>query len=66
MFDNSYTCNNLVFLCGADPCLDKYCSAGRICTVDDNGEGQCVCVNACESEVDSRRRVSLNAFLSLW
>ncbi|XP_071528735.1 SPARC [Panulirus ornatus] len=41
-------------------CLDMYCGAGRMCVVNDAGEGECRCVNVCGQETDVRRRVCSN------
>ncbi|KAG7172906.1 SPARC-like [Homarus americanus] len=43
-----------------DPCLDTYCGAGRLCAVNDAGEAECRCINACDQETDPRRRVCSN------
>ncbi|XP_055952469.1 SPARC-like [Argiope bruennichi] len=43
-----------------DPCLKVRCGAGRICEVNDKGEGQCVCIPECPQETDDRRRVCSN------
>lgn len=43
-----------------DGCLGVFCGAGRMCVVNDNGDGECVCVNACNIEEDARRRVCSN------
>ncbi|XP_045123782.1 SPARC-like [Portunus trituberculatus] len=43
-----------------DGCLGVYCGAGRMCVVNDNGDGECACNNACDSEEDARRRVCSN------
>ncbi|KAK3863833.1 hypothetical protein Pcinc_030436 [Petrolisthes cinctipes] len=43
-----------------DPCGEIYCGAGRMCVVNDLGEGECRCVNTCDSEDDPRRRVCSN------
>lgn len=45
--------------------MEVYCGAGRICVVNDGGEAQCVCVNACENEEDARRRVSFTKYTHL-
>ncbi|MPC28407.1 Secreted protein acidic and rich in cysteine [Portunus trituberculatus] len=45
---------------GSDGCLGVYCGAGRMCVVNDNGDGECACNNACDSEEDARRRVCSN------
>ncbi|GIZ01940.1 hypothetical protein CEXT_386531 [Caerostris extrusa] len=43
-----------------DPCMKVRCGAGRICEVNDKGEGQCVCIPECPQETDDRRRVCSN------
>ncbi|KAK8384852.1 hypothetical protein O3P69_014426 [Scylla paramamosain] len=43
-----------------DGCLGVYCGAGRMCVVNDNGDGECACINACDMEDDARRRVCSN------
>lgn len=43
-----------------DPCLNKYCAAGRTCVITKDGEGECQCVAGCELETDPRQRVCSN------
>jgi len=43
-----------------DPCLKVRCGAGRVCEVNDKGEGQCVCIPECPQETDSRRKICSN------
>lgn len=45
-----------------DPCGELFCGAGRMCVVNDDGEGECRCVNTCDDEADPRRRVSNFAY----
>lgn len=40
-----------------DPCLDVQCGAGMVCELDQNSEPQCVCIEACPEETESRRKV---------
>lgn len=42
----------------SDPCLKVRCGAGRVCEVNEKGEGVCVCIPECPQETDARRKVS--------
>lgn len=44
----------------ADPCSEIYCGAGRECVINDDEEGECLCVTECEDEIDPRRKVCSN------
>lgn len=46
-----------------DPCLDVQCGAGMVCELDQNSEPQCVCIEACPEETESRRKVVTATFL---
>jgi len=43
-----------------DPCADKRCGPGRECTPTEQGKAKCVCLTACPTEEDNRRRVCSN------
>lgn len=43
-----------------DPCVNKYCGAGKVCQLTDAGEPECVCIPNCPVEVDPRRKVCSN------
>lgn len=43
-----------------DPCLKVRCGAGRVCEVNEKGEGQCVCIPECPQETDARRKICSN------
>ncbi|XP_066150807.1 SPARC [Euwallacea fornicatus] len=43
-----------------DPCLEVRCAAGLVCELDKEGEPQCVCIETCPEEVESRRKVCSN------
>lgn len=44
-----------------DPCLDVQCGAGMVCELDKQGEPQCVCIEACPEETETRRKVCSNS-----
>ncbi|KAF7277073.1 hypothetical protein GWI33_009474 [Rhynchophorus ferrugineus] len=44
-----------------DPCLDVQCGAGMVCELDKEGDPQCVCIETCPEETESRRKVCSNA-----
>ncbi|CAG9765317.1 unnamed protein product [Ceutorhynchus assimilis] len=43
-----------------DPCLDVQCGAGMVCALDKDSEPQCVCIETCPEETESRRKVCSN------
>lgn len=43
-----------------DPCMNKHCSAGRVCKAVDEETAECVCVEVCGEENDPRRKVCTN------
>ncbi|GFV19046.1 secreted protein acidic and rich in cysteine [Trichonephila clavipes] len=43
-----------------DPCAKHKCGPGKQCEIDEEGKAQCICVQKCPEEEDSRRKVCSN------
>jgi len=40
-----------------DPCYNKHCKPGRVCTQAEDGKARCSCISECSDEQDPRRKV---------